>query len=89
MTRKEIILSAIDNERPKYKLPTILVKDQFNMEEWKARLHSLLKKQIVRVVNGNAEEFENDLEKYIKGIWNEGYNKALSHSDKMHAKIDK
>lgn len=75
-------------ERMPFDLSLIEVPDDLDKPKLKELLHSILKRQIVQVVKGVSPEFESDIEKFIRMVWDLGYSKGLMDMDKMHALID-
>lgn len=76
------------SERIPFELSLKEVPDGIGMDGLKRLLSSILKRQIVRVVNGDSHDFDADIEKFIQMIWDQAYNKGLSDMDKMHALTD-
>lgn len=68
-------------------LPLKPVDLKTNKEAWKKSIHSLMKKQVVNVINGKPGDFDADLSVLIENIWQDGYSLGISHMDKMHKEV--
>lgn len=69
-------------------LPLVPAELKSNKEAWKKSIHSLMKKQVVNVINGKPSDFESDLLVIVESIWQDGYSHGISHMDQMHKEVD-
>lgn len=78
-----------DKDYTVYKLPVAIVEEEDkNLIAAKAKLHSLLKKQILNVLNGHPEKFDTELTDFLISYGKAHYNSGLRDMDRMHAMLD-
>jgi hypothetical protein len=77
------------NKAEDIKLPVAIVTEEDKcLVTAKAKLHSLMKKQIANVLNGHPENFDKELTDFLTQYGNTYYNSGLRDMDRMHAVID-
>ncbi len=84
MKKKPKSSGVIEVQRESFPLPLVQQKDD-DLSKFTASLHSLIKKQAVRVISGQPGDFNTELENVVRLIHSSGYNKGLAHMDRMHA----
>jgi hypothetical protein len=76
------------DERVNFPLP-LIEGEKLDIDGYVFLIQATLKKQLIHVLEGNKTMFESELSNVVEAIYTTGYNKGLSHMDRMHAQLDK
>lgn len=79
----------MENERVPFELPVLKKKDRKNNALYVQKICSVIKNQVLKVVNGDNTTFDQDISKVVERIWQDGYGKGLKDMDFMHEKASK